>query len=129
MNDPLFVVPPEGLGRDPGSAHAQKTKIPVDEVEYHGGQTNRPDMSGRQLSHQSGVYRTEQGHRNVADDIGNGQAEDLFIHDFWKNWINKLRCKKTLSLSGEKNSYGSISWHKKTKVEGNYPKDFHKKVF
>ena len=52
----------------------------IDEIEDHRTDADGPDVPLGKTPHQRRVYGTEQGHRDVTDDVGDGEAEDLLVH-------------------------------------------------
>ena len=68
-----------GLGGEAGGAHAEEAEVPIDEVEDGGADGDGPDVGGGEVAHDGHVDHAEQGHGDVGDDVGQGQAEDALV--------------------------------------------------
>lgn len=68
-----------GLCRKSAGTHAEKTKIPVDKIEYLRSYGDGSDMRLTETTDDSGVDHTQEGYGNVGDDIGQRQLQNLLI--------------------------------------------------
>ena len=79
QNAQRVVFPAIGLGGEAARSGAQKTEVPVQQVEEHGANGNTADERGAggagQVSHHGNIYHAHQRNGEPGQDAGDGQTQ------------------------------------------------------